>query len=127
MGSLPDVFQEFSQVYGNCLLYLALEEQIFKTDHYSLENLIVLVNILVYMKANPRDIIEIHLKRLKAKNKNILLVKAAIYSIVVMLIILELIGYLILLNRKVLFALSGINMFSKQALFKKNNYTFFRS
>ncbi len=117
--SLPDIFLEFSRTYGN-LLDLALEQRAFKVDHHVSEQLRALADKLGFVKASPRDAIEIHTKILKDKNKDVPLAKAQAYVSEGRLMILELMGYLASFYRKYYIGLSNINLSSQQRTFPKN-------
>lgn len=65
--SLPELFQEFCKTYGD-LLELALEQRAFKVEYNLSEQLRMLADKLGFVKASPRDAIEIHTKILKEKN-----------------------------------------------------------
>ncbi|MFM6404295.1 MAG: response regulator, partial [Microcystis sp.] len=53
--SIPDIFQELVQNYGE-LLDLALEEQAYKVEHNLSERLRSLADKLGFLKASPRDV-----------------------------------------------------------------------
>lgn len=107
--SIPDIFAEFVQDYGK-LLDLALEERAYRVDHNIPESLRCLAEKLGFMKASPRDVVAIHTKALKLKNKDVLPAKAQAYIAEGRLMVLELMGYLTSYYRKYYIGLSNINM-----------------
>ncbi|MDJ0599713.1 MAG: response regulator [Crocosphaera sp.] len=107
--SLPDVFEELVETYGK-LLDLALEQRMFKVDYNISEELRMLGEKLGFLKASPRDTIEIHTKVLKEKSKNAPVAKAQAYVAEGRLMILELMGYLASFYRKYYIGLSNINL-----------------
>lgn len=64
--SIPDIFQELVQNYGD-LLDLALEEQAYKVEHNLSERLRSLADKLGFLKASPRDVVDIHTTTLRQK------------------------------------------------------------
>ncbi|MGB5595528.1 MAG: response regulator, partial [Crocosphaera sp.] len=110
--SLPEIFEELAETYGN-LLELALEQRIFKVDYNISEQLRTLADKLGFLKASPRDAIEIHTKVLKEKSKDIPVVKAQVYVSEGRLMILELMGYLASFYRKYYIGISNINLSSR--------------
>ncbi len=110
--SLPEIFEELAETYGN-LLELALEQRIFKVDHNLSEQLRTLGDKLGFLKASPRDAIEIHTKVLKEKSRDIPVVKAQVYVSEGRLMILELMGYLASFYRKYYIGISNINLSSR--------------
>ncbi|HAC62549.1 MAG TPA: response regulator [Cyanothece sp. UBA12306] len=109
--SLPDIFQEFCRNYSN-LLDLALEQRAFKVDHHLSDQLRILGDKLGFVKASPRDIIEIHTTILKDKNQDIPLAKAQAYISEGRMMVLELMGYLASFYRKYYIGLSNIHLSS---------------
>jgi DNA-binding NarL/FixJ family response regulator len=107
--SIPDIFEELVQDYAN-FLDLALEERAYKVEHNLSENLRQLADKLGFLKASPRDIIEIHTKALREKNQNVTLAKSQAYVSEGRLIVLELMGYLTSYYRKYYIGLSNINL-----------------
>ncbi|MDJ0581711.1 response regulator [Crocosphaera sp.] len=111
--SLPDVFDELVETYGK-LLELALEQRIYKVDYNISEKLRNLGEKLGFLKASPRDTIEIHTKVLKEKSKDASIAKAQAYVVEGRLMILELMGYLASFYRKYYIGLSNINLASRK-------------
>lgn len=115
--SLPDVFDELTQTYGD-LLDLALEQRIFKVEYNISEQLRILGDKLGFLKASPRDAIEIHTKILKEKSRDVPIAKAQAYVAEGRLMILELMGYLASFYRKYYIGLSNISISPEQDSFK---------
>lgn len=115
--SLPDVFEELTQTYGD-LLELALEQRIFKVEYNISEQLRILGDKLGFLKASPRDAIEIHTKILKEKSRDVPIAKAQAYVAEGRLMILELMGYLASFYRKYYIGLSNISISPEQDSFK---------
>ncbi len=111
--SLPDVFDELTEAYGK-LLELSLEQRMFKVDYNISEQLRTLGDKLGFLKASPRDAIEIHTKVLKEKSKDVPVVKAQAYVAEGRLMILELMGYLASFYRKYYIGLSNINLSARK-------------
>lgn len=111
--SLPDVFDELVENYGK-ILDLALEQRIFKVDYNLSEKLRTLGEKLGFLKASPRDAIEIHTKVLKEKSQDVPMAKAQAYVVEGRLMILELMGYLASFYRKYYIGLSNINLSARK-------------
>ncbi|MGK7956801.1 MAG: response regulator transcription factor [Crocosphaera sp.] len=111
--SLPDVFDELVENYGK-LLDLALEQRVFKVDYNISEQLRILGDKLGFLKASPRDAVEIHTKVLKQKSQDVPMVKAQAYVAEGRLMILELMGYMASFYRKYYIGLSNINLSSRK-------------
>ncbi|MDJ0659739.1 MAG: response regulator [Crocosphaera sp.] len=111
--SLPDIFDELAENYGK-LLDLALEQRMFKVDYNISEKLRTLGEKLGFLKASPRDAIEIHTKVLKEKSKDVPMAKAQAYVVEGRLMILELMGYLASFYRKYYIGLSNINLSARK-------------
>ncbi|MBD2653281.1 response regulator [Synechocystis sp. FACHB-383] len=110
--SFPELFEELKQSYGE-LLELALDQRAFRIDHNLSGRLRNLADRLGFMKASPRDIIEIHTTTLKEKNHNINVVKSQAYAVEGRLILLELMGYLAGFYRKYYVSLNNLNISSR--------------
>ncbi len=111
--SLPDIFDELVETYGK-LLDLALEQRMFKVDYNISEQLRILGEKLGFLKASPRDAIEIHTKVLKEKSKDVPMAKSQAYVAEGRLMILELMGYLASFYRKYYIGLSNINLSARK-------------
>jgi DNA-binding NarL/FixJ family response regulator len=109
--SIPDIFQELVQNYGD-LLDLALEEQAYKVEHNLSERLRSLADKLGFLKASPRDVVGIHTTTLRQKNQDVTLAKAQAYVSEGRLMVLELMGYLVSFYRKYYIGLSNIKLFN---------------
>lgn len=110
--SVPDIFAEMVHTYGD-LLSLALEQRAFKIEHNISERLRILADKLGFLKASPRDVIDLHTTTLREKNKDITLAKAQAHISEGRLMVLELMGYLVSFYRKYYIGLSTINIISK--------------
>lgn len=111
--SLPDVFEELTEAYGQ-LLDLSLEQRVFKVEYNISQQLRTLADKLGFLKASPRDAIEIHTKVLKEKSQDVPVVKAQAYVAEGRLMILELMGYLASFYRKYYIGLSNINLSARK-------------
>lgn len=107
--SVPDIFVELVREYGN-LMDLALEERAYKVEHNISEQLRILGEKLGFLKAGPRDVIDIHTKTLKEKNENVTLAKTQAYVSEGRLMVLELMGYLTSYYRKYYIGLNTMNL-----------------
>jgi len=111
--SVPDIFEELVAGYGD-LLDLALEERAYKVEYNISEKLRIMADKLGFLKAGPRDVVEIHTKALKQKSKNATLAKAQAYVIEGRLMVLELMGFLTSYYRRYYIGMSNINISPKQ-------------
>lgn len=93
--SVPDEFQRLVERYGT-LLDDALDEQVFDVNHHLRDELASLADSLGFLRAGPRDVIEIHSRCIKAKFENNPPQKAEAYLEEGRMIVLELMGYLLL-------------------------------
>ena len=109
--SIPDIFAELSQNYGD-LLDLALEQRAFKVDYHISEQLRRLADKLGFFKSSPRDVVDIHTTALKRKTQNVKRQKIQAYVDEGRLRLLELMGYLTSYYRKYYIGLSNLNIFS---------------
>ena len=109
--SIPNVFAELSQNYGD-LLDLALEQRAFKVDYHISEQLRRLADKLGFFKSSPRDVVDIHTTALKRKTENVKIQKIQAYVDEGRLRLLELMGYLTSYYRKYYIGLSNLNIFS---------------
>jgi PAS domain S-box-containing protein len=90
---LPDVFSELVARYGE-LLDLALEERVYKVSHDVSEQLRPLAERLGFLRAGPRDVVEIHLTALRKKSQDVPAQKAQAYAEEGRMMVLELMGHL---------------------------------
>ncbi|MCG8604597.1 response regulator [bacterium] len=72
--SAPETFKEMVQYYGD-LLDLCLEQRAFKVDHNISEGLRVIAERITFLKAGPRDVVDIHTTALNKKNNKATLPK----------------------------------------------------
>jgi len=77
------------------------------------ERLRVLADKMGFLKASPRDIIELHTVTLREKNQDVPLAKAQGYVTEGRLMVLELMGYLATFYRKYYIGLSRLNLTAK--------------
>ncbi|AIE73208.1 MULTISPECIES: response regulator [unclassified Synechocystis] len=110
--SFPELFEELKQTYGN-LLDLALEQRAFKVEHDLSSRLRNLADRLGFMKASPRDIIQIHTTTLREKNRDTNIVKSQAYVAEGRLMVLELMGYLASFYRKYYVSLNNLSISSR--------------
>jgi len=92
--SQPDIFGDLVHQYAD-LLDLALEQRAFRVDHNIPENLRGVAERLGFLKAGPRDVVEIHSAALKEKSGGVTPQKGLAYVEEGRLIVLELMGYLV--------------------------------
>jgi len=107
--SSPEIFQEIVQQYGE-LMDLSMEQRAYKVDYNISEQLRNMGEQLGFLKASPRDVVEIHTQVLKAKTQNSNPVKAQAYVSEGRLMVLELMGYLASYYRKYFIGLSKLNV-----------------
>ena len=91
--SVPDAFDELVQRYG-CLMDLALEQRAYKVEHNISEALRAIGEQISFLKASPRDVVEIHSTALKMKTEGATPHKVLAYAEEGRLMVLELMGYL---------------------------------
>ncbi|MEW6734439.1 MAG: response regulator [Acidobacteriota bacterium] len=96
--SAPEIFAELIERYAQ-LLELALEERTYKVAHNISEGLRALVDRLGFLRAGPRDVIEIHTMTLQSKIKDAAFLKVQAYLEEGRLMVLELMGYLLVYYR----------------------------
>jgi DNA-binding response OmpR family regulator len=92
--SLPDLFDELVQHYGE-LLDQALEQRIYKVNYQLAESLRALGDQLGFIKAGPRDVVQIHHAALLKKAANVTVSKSRVYIEEGRMLILELMGNLV--------------------------------
>jgi len=92
--TLPEIFNEMVERYG-VLLDLALEERAYKVEHNVSGGFVFLVERLGFLKAGPRDVVDIHSATLKKKAKESNPAKAQAYVEEGRLTVLELMGHLL--------------------------------
>ncbi len=92
--SAPIVFEEMMRFYGEAI-ELALEQRAFKVKHDVSEGLRAIAERLGFLRAGPRDVVEIHSTVLQSKLKGANALKAQAYTEEGRLLVLELMGYLV--------------------------------
>ena len=92
-AGIPRVFNQLVERYGE-LMELALEQRAYRVKHNIPEELRLLAEQLGFLKAGPRDVVEIHSTALKTKSKGAASQKAQAYTEEGRLLVLELMGYL---------------------------------
>jgi DNA-binding NarL/FixJ family response regulator len=110
--SLPELFAELVTNYGQ-LLELSLEQKAYKVEYDISDKLRTLGNKLGFLKASPRDVVEIHTTTIREKNQDVTLAKAQAYVSEGRLMILELMGYLASFYRRYYIGLSNIKLTTK--------------
>lgn len=89
-----DTFNELVQRYED-LMDLALEQRAYKVEHNISEELRSMGEQMGFLKAGPRDVVEIHSTVLKRKTAEAAHAKAQAYAEEGRLMVLELMGYLV--------------------------------
>lgn len=115
--SSPEIFQEIVQQYAE-LMDLSMEQRIYKVDYNISEQLRNMGEQLGFLKASPRDVVDIHTQVLKEKTQNSNPVKAQAYVSEGRLMVLELMGYLASYYRKYFIGLSKLNVTKNYQNFK---------
>jgi len=90
---LPDTFNQLVERYGE-LMELALEQRAYRVKHNIPEELRLLAEQVGFLKAGPRDVVEIHSRTLKMKTNGVTPQKAQAYVEEGRVMVLELMGYL---------------------------------
>jgi DNA-binding response OmpR family regulator len=106
--SLPDLFDELVQHYGE-LLDQALEQRVYKVNYQLAESLRALGDQLGFIKAGPRDVVQIHHAALLKKAANVTVSKARAYIEEGRMLILELMGNLVSYYRNYTLSVRGGN------------------
>ena len=91
--SIPNIFDKMLQRYGD-LMELALEQQAYRVEHDISGNLRSIAEELGYLKAGPRDVVELHSSALRRKTAAASHAKAQAYLEEGRVMGLELMGYL---------------------------------
>lgn len=92
--SLPDTFTELVQLYKD-FIDLALDQRTFKVDHNLSERLRAIAEQLGFLKAGPRDVVEIYNTALREKVRDQAPVRVQAYMDEARLMVLELMGHLV--------------------------------
>lgn len=90
----PLVFEEISRHYDK-LIEMAMEQRAYKVDYGLSEELRSMAERLGFLKAGPRDVVEIHSKVLQAKSVGANAFKIRAYTEEGRLMIIELMGHLV--------------------------------
>jgi DNA-binding response OmpR family regulator len=115
--SAPEKFNDLVHNYCN-LLDQALEQRAYKVDHRLSESLKSIAEQLGFLRAGPRDVVEIHRTGLQIKTDlSHTLQKAQAYVEEGRLMVLELMGYLVSYYRNFSMGLKGSNT---SAVYKGN-------
>lgn len=89
----PGAFGQLVQQYGD-LMDMAIEQQTHRVDHSLPQQLQSIAQQLGFLKAAPRDVVEIHNRAFQRKREVTTPQKAQAYAEEARLILLELMGYL---------------------------------
>jgi len=92
--SAPQAFDELVQTYGD-LMDLALEQRAYRVEHNISERLRSLAEQVGFLRAGPRDVVEVHSNALKRKTREVAPAKAQAYVEEGRLTVLELMGHLV--------------------------------
>lgn len=90
----PEIFEGLVKLYGE-LLDLALEQRAYKVERNIPEYLNAIVDQLGFLRAGPRDVVEIHSAALKRKAAGANLTKSQAYVEEGRMRLVELMGYLV--------------------------------
>lgn len=100
-SNLPDTHEELVQHYSN-ILDLALEQISYRDETNIPEELQKIARKVGFLKAGPRDLIEIHNTAIRNKSKNILPKKMKIYMEEGKLLLIQIMGFLVSYYRSLL-------------------------
>lgn len=103
--TVPDIFAELVEDYGR-LLDQALERRAYRIEATSENPMRALAEQLGFLKASPRDVIEMHTYALRAKTMGVLPEKASAYMAESRLTVLEVMGDLVTYYRRYFIGLS---------------------
>jgi CheY-like chemotaxis protein len=92
--ALPDVFNDLSRKYSD-LMDRVLEQRAYKVEHNMSENIRSMAEEMGFLKAGPRDVVEMHTMVLKKKTSRAASQKAQAYMEEGRLMVLELMGCLV--------------------------------
>ena len=92
--SSPKLFDDMVRAYSN-LLEMALEQRAYKVDHEVSDKLRALVERLGFLKAGPRDVVDIHSSALRKKVEAATPQMAQVYLEEGRVRVLECMGYLV--------------------------------
>jgi len=105
--SVPDKFNQLVQQYAN-IMDLALEQRIYRVTHPISEQLREVAQQLGFLKASPKDVINIHTNAIKQKISDVPPAKAQAYIEESRIMVLELMGCLVSYYRKYHLAFSQV-------------------
>lgn len=91
--SYPDAFERFIEYY-NDLLEHAVQARTYKGEPPLPPRLKVMADQLVFLKAGPRDVIDVHMAALRQRSAQASPGEARIYAAEARLLVLELMGHL---------------------------------
>jgi DNA-binding response OmpR family regulator len=94
----PKIFKELVERYGK-LLDLSLEQRTFKVNYQISDDVRAMSEEFGFLRAGPRDVIEVHTVTLESKTSNIAPLKSLAYMEEGRMIIVELMGYLVAFYR----------------------------
>ncbi len=94
----PDIYKDITRRYGELLDY-AIEKRIYKVEDNISESLRSLAELFGFLKAGPRDVIEIHTGVLGKKCSGATQLKAQAFVEEGRLLLLELMGYIVMFYR----------------------------
>jgi hypothetical protein len=110
--NVPDIFGELIQRYGD-LMEQALEQRAYKVQYNISDDLQAMAEQTGFLKAGPRDVVEIHSTALQRKTRNVTSAKTQAYVEEGRLMLLELMGYLVAFYRN--YSLGGMRIYSPEA------------
>ncbi len=106
---MPDIFEELVQRYSD-LIEQALEQRAYKVDNRLSHQLSIFAEQLGFLKAAPRDLVEIHTQVLKDKIRTAAPGKAQAYTKEGRFLLLELLGNLASYYRRYFIGLDKLNL-----------------
>jgi hypothetical protein len=89
----PEMFNRLVDVYSQ-MLDMTLDENMYRVDHGRADRLKQVAAQLGFLRAGPKDVIEIHRSALKYKIRQVYFRKAQAYISEGRILVLELMGYL---------------------------------
>ncbi|HSE99200.1 MAG TPA: response regulator [Blastocatellia bacterium] len=92
--SLPDVFGEIAESYAD-LLELSLQQRAYKVEYNISEGMHAIADRLGFLRAGPRDVVDIHLAALKKRSGDATSQKTKAYVEEGRVKVLELMGHLV--------------------------------
>jgi len=116
--SSPETFNRFVQHYGD-FMDKALEQREFKVEYDLSRGLREIAEEMGFLKASPRDVVEIHSFAIRKKTKAVTRQKAQAYIEEGRLMALELMGYLVSFYRN--YSIGAMSNNNKQTIEKKTS------